>query len=85
VGDVLTASLAECVTWQKIFFTFKFSYLLFSNPTHETGTANRSGNTDTKPRGVTSQYDGPTRNTEQQSGQIYYTLLCVCTMFLLCL
>jgi hypothetical protein len=37
----------------KIFFTSKFSYLLFSNPTHktETGTTNWSGTTNSKPPG----------------------------------
>jgi len=55
----------------------------FSNPTHETGTANRCRNTNTKPLG-TSQYDGPTRNTQHQSDHIYYTLFSTCTM-LVCL
>jgi hypothetical protein len=33
----------------KIFFTSKFSYSLFFNPTHETGTAYRWGTTISKP------------------------------------
>jgi hypothetical protein len=38
-----SSSGAQHVTLQKIFLTSKFSYLLFSNPTHKTktGTANR--------------------------------------------
>jgi hypothetical protein len=37
----------------KIFFTSKFSYVLFCNPTNksETGTANRWGTTDNEPPG----------------------------------
>ncbi len=54
----------------KIFFTSKFSYVPFCNPTHktETGTANRWGTTNSKPAN---------RNTEQL-GHIYYTLFCRC-------
>jgi hypothetical protein len=51
----LWASPAVCSVWDaaKIFFTSKFSYLLFCNPTHqtETGTANRWGTTSSKPPG----------------------------------
>ncbi len=51
----------------KIFFTSKFSYVLFCNPTHktETGTANRWGTTSSTPAN---------RNTEQV-GHIYYSFL----------
>ncbi len=54
----------------KIFLTSKISYLLFSNPTHETktGTADRGETTNTKP-------PGPIRNRDQQPQHIYYTLL----------
>jgi hypothetical protein len=45
----------EHLQWcsKEIFFTSKFHYLLFSNPTHktETGTANRRGTTNSKPLG----------------------------------
>ncbi len=62
---------------QNIFFTCKFSYLLFSNPTHnktETGrTANRWGTTNSKPCG-TNHYDRPIRNTEQQHSDQFITL-----------
>jgi hypothetical protein len=39
---------------EKIFFPSKFSYVLFHNPTHKTktGTANRCGTTNSKPRGL---------------------------------
>jgi hypothetical protein len=61
----------------KLFFTSKFSYLIFCNPTHktETGIANRWGTTDSEP-------PGPIKNTERQSHHIYYTLLCRCTPLL---
>jgi hypothetical protein len=42
------------IIWpEKIFFPSKFSYVLFRNPTHKTktGTANRCGTTNFKPRG----------------------------------
>ncbi len=68
---------------QNIFFTSKFSYLLFSNPTHktETGrTANRWGTTNSKPCG-TNHYDGPIRNTQQHSDQ-FITLISRFTEFL---
>ncbi len=54
----------------KIFFTSKFSYLLFGNPSAKTETA---GTATSKPPGTTF-CDGPIRNTGQQSDHIYYTL-----------
>ncbi len=65
---------------EKIFFTSKFSYVLFCNSTNktETGTANTWGTTNSK-TAWTNHYDGPIRNTEQQLDHIYYTLLCMCT------
>jgi len=67
----------------KIFFTSKFSYVLFCNPTNktETGTANRWETTNSKPHGPII-YDGPIRNTQQQLDHIYYNLFCTA---LLCL
>jgi hypothetical protein len=61
------------VTLQKIFFTSKFSYVLFCNPTHETetGTANRWGTTSSKPPGPIIM-TGSIRNTDQQLDHIYY-------------
>jgi hypothetical protein len=35
--------------------------------------------TNSKPPGTINHYDGPIRNTEQQSDHIYYTLFCKCT------
>jgi len=66
----------------EIFFTSKFSYVLFCNPTNktETGTANRWEQTT-----WTNHHDEPIRNTEKQLDHIYYTLLCKCTPLLLCL
>ncbi len=63
-------------------FTSKFSYLLFCNPTHktETGTGKSEGSTNNKPPGVINHYDGPFRNTDQQSDRIYDTPFCRCTM-----
>jgi hypothetical protein len=71
------------VTLRKYFFTSKFSYILFCNPTHksETGIANSWGTPKSKPN-WTNHYDGPIRNTEQQSDHIYYTLFCRCTTLL---
>jgi hypothetical protein len=47
--------LQRCSVWNtaKIFFSSKFSYLLFCNDTHktETGTANRWGTTNRQPPG----------------------------------
>ncbi len=47
------SSHACYVTLQKTFLTSKFSYLLFSNPTHQTktGTANRCDTTNSNPPG----------------------------------
>ncbi len=50
-----------------VFFTSKFSYVLFCNPTNQTETI---------------IYDRPIRNTEQQSDHIYYTLFWRCTALL---
>ncbi len=60
----------------KIFFTSKFSYVLFCNPTNktETGTANRWGTTTNKPPGPIIMMG--------QSEEIYYTLFCRCTALL---
>jgi hypothetical protein len=58
----------------KIFFTSKFCYVLFCNPTHktQTGTANGWGTTNSKPPGPII-YAAPMRNTELQLDHIYYT------------
>jgi len=47
------SSGAQYVTLRKIFFTSKFSFVLFGNPTNktETGVANRWGTTNNKPPG----------------------------------
>jgi hypothetical protein len=63
----LSSSGAQYVTSPQIFFTSKFSYLLFFNPTHktETGTANRRGTINSEQPGPII-YDRPITNTEQQ-------------------
>jgi hypothetical protein len=58
----------------KIFFTSKFSYVLFCNPTHktETGTANMWGTPNSKPPGRIITME-PIRDTEQELDHIHYT------------
>ncbi len=55
----------------------------FGNPTNETRTrtANRRGTTNSQTTWI-NHYDGPIRNTEQQSDHIFYTLFCRCTELL---
>jgi hypothetical protein len=53
---------------RKIFFTSKFSYLLFYNPTNktETATANRSGSINSKPLGpIIMMGESETLNSSQ--------------------
>jgi hypothetical protein len=68
----------------KIYFTSKFSYVLFCNPTHktETGTANRWGTTNSKPHGPIIMIG---QSETHQLDQIHYTHFCRCTVLLLCL
>ncbi len=64
-----------------IFFTSKFSYLLFCNPIHETETRTTNGQgtpTNSKPLGPIIMMSHISE-TEQQSDHIYYTLFCRCT------
>ncbi len=77
------SSSAQYVTLRKYVFTYKFSYVLFCNPTHKTeiGTANRWGSTNSKPPGRIVMIC-QIRNTEQRLDHIYYTLFCRCTALL---
>ncbi len=77
------SSSAQYVTLQKYVFTYKFSYVLFCNPTHKTeiGTANRWGTTNSKPPGRIIMM-GQIRNSEQRLNHIYYTLFCKCIALL---
>jgi hypothetical protein len=70
------SSNVQYVTLAKIFLTSKFSYSLFSNPTHKTKTetTNRLETTNRKPLGPIIMVD-PSENREQQSNHIYYILL----------
>jgi len=74
------------MTLQKIFFTSKFSCLLsFATPTRKLklGQQIRRGTIlIAKPPGPIIIYDGPIRNTEQQSDHIDYSLFCRCTTVL---
>ncbi len=71
------------MTLRKYICTYKFTYVLFCNPTHKTeiGTVNRWGTTNSKPPGriiMMSQI----RNTVQRLDHIYYTLFCRCIALL---
>jgi hypothetical protein len=59
----------------KIFLTSKISYLLFSNPTHETKLGLQIGGRLLYQTTWTNHYDWPIRNRDQQPQHIYYTLL----------
>jgi hypothetical protein len=67
----------------KIFFTFKFSCVLFCNLTNktETGTSNKWGTTNSKPPGpiiMMNQSETP----KQQLDHFNYTFFCRCTALL---
>jgi hypothetical protein len=57
----------------KHIFHIQVYYLLFSNPAHktDTGTANRWGTTNSKPHGPIIMM-GQSKNTEQQSDDVYF-------------
>jgi hypothetical protein len=68
----------------KIFFTSKFNYVLFCNPTNKTkiGTTNRWGTTNSKSPRPIFMLGQFFRNTNQHLYHIYYILFCRCTMLL---
>jgi hypothetical protein len=72
-----SSSGAQHVILQKIFLTSKFSYLLFSNPTHKTKTGTAKGWETTNsnlPRPIIMIGQLET-GSNSQSDHIYYTLL----------
>jgi len=76
---IIRAALVVLSMWtlQKKILTSKFSYLLFSNPTHKTktGTANRWESTNSNlPRPIIMNGQSET-GSSSQSDHIYYTLL----------